>query len=306
MPTLRRSLVSVPALVTFEAAARLESFTRAAAELGVTQAAVSRQIRVLEADLGTPLFLRGHRRVDLTRAGTDLAAAVSRGLSEIAGAIELIRRVRTDRDIGIGATLAFSHFWLLPRLSGFRKAHPGTQMRLLSQDAPFDWRRDDVGIVVRYGKPPFAGDRVVASMTDSVFPVCSPEFLARHGQLPDGAGPFGLPLVTSDWADPTWLTWASWAEAVGLARVSMTIAMRFNHYIDTIHAAMNGEGVALGWGRLLSRPLADGSLVRLGTLCARPAEGYHVVVPDGAPISDATLSVITWFAREFAAQTEYA
>lgn len=301
MPSLRRSLASLPALVTFEAAARLESFTRAAAELGVTQAAVSRQIRALEEDLGSALFQRSHRRVELTRAGQRLAAAVGRGLADIADAVEDIRRAGSGQDVAIGATLAFSHFWLLPRLSDFRRRNPAVQLRLLAQDNPFHWRRDHVQIVIRYGRPPFPGDRVMASMGDSVFPVCSPDFLARHGQPASDAALFDLPLIASDWIDPTWPSWTSWAGAAGLGRIQPVPALRFTHYIDTVHAAMNGEGVAMGWGKLLSRPMAGGSLVRLGRLCVTPEEGYHLTVPEGAPPGPAAQKVIDWFAAAFAA-----
>lgn len=304
MTSLRR-LTSLSALVTFEAAARHMSFTRAAVELGVTQAAVSRQIRALEADLGTPLFRRGHRQVDLTRAGQLLSAAVTSGFDGIAETIARLRQLRSAEEVTVGATLAFSHFWLLPRLSRLRGVQPRVQMRLISQDERFDWRRDDVQIVVRYG-PPLPGDRTVAAIRDRIFPVCSPDFLERHGHPADADALFRLPLIASDWIDPSWPSWTDWAEAAGLGRLKLRPALRFTHYIDTIHAAINGEGVAMGWDNLLSVPLSDGRLVRLGTLCVVPQEGYSVVVRDDHRLSPQAERVIRWIADEFARQVDHA
>jgi DNA-binding transcriptional LysR family regulator len=298
MPSLRRTLSSLSALATFEAAARLASFTRAAEELGVTQAAVSRQIRALETDLNTALFLRQHRRVELTRAGHLLAGAVTSGFDRIAEVIETLRQSHAANSVTVGATLAFSHFWLLPRLTSFRLAYPDIQMRVISQDDGFDVRQDDAQIVIRYGAPPFAGSRVLASVTDRIFPVCSPAFRDRVGPLATDQALFDLPLIATDWPDPSWATWRSWAEAAGLGRPNLRIALRFTHYADTVYAAIGGEGVALGWQRLLSGPLSEGRLVRLGQACSDPGEGYHLTVADQYQPGEAAMRAIRWFTEE--------
>src|SRR5690554_4039556 len=123
MSGIRRSVSSLGALVTFEAAARLSSFTRAAAELGVTQAAVSRQIRLLEQEFNILLFRRAHRRVVLTPAGQVLAQTLTGAFGQVTDAIDTIRRPDAGDLVTLGATLGFSHFWLLPRLPQFRMAH---------------------------------------------------------------------------------------------------------------------------------------------------------------------------------------
>ena len=151
MKSLRRQLPPMTALMAFEAAARLLSFTRAAEELGVTQAAVSRQIHALEEDFGLPLFNRLHRKVTLTAQGQALAAATSNAFGLIADAASDLRQGSND-DLTISATVAFSHFWLLPRISEFSRRHPDTTLRIVSQDAMPALDQGDVDVAIRFGE----------------------------------------------------------------------------------------------------------------------------------------------------------
>lgn len=291
------------ALATFEASARLGSFTQAAAELGVTQAAVSRQIKVLENELNVGLFLRQHRKVVLTPAGSALAATVTGAFTNIAEMIETIRRPQSDDTVSVGATLAFSHFWILPRLSAFRAAHPGIRLKLVAEDRTTDLRRDRLDVCIRFAQPPFADGTSIASHPDTVFPVCSPALLARLGMAAAGADIARMPLIASDNVNPAWLTWRSWAQAVGLgpdlARASDRSPLRFNHYTDSIEAAVNGEGVALGWSMLLSNHLAAGRLVRIGGQALTTVERYHALVPLGRAPTDATACFLAWLGGHF-------
>lgn len=307
MPSLRRSIPSMSALATFESAARLGSFTLAAAELGVTQAAVSRQIKLLEDDLNTRLFVRAHRRIVLSTSGAALAATVSTAFRSMAEMIETIRQPVAADTVAVGATLAFSHFWILPRLAGFRAQHPDIKLKLVADDSITDLRRDRLDVAIRYGKPPFPDGRSLASTPESAFPVCSPDLLRAHGMTAANADLEQLPLIASDTVNPAWLSWRSWAHGAGLgpgiARASDQSSLRFNHYIDTIQAAVNGEGVALGWAALLGGYLAEGRLVRLGADCLTMEERYHVLVPSGREQAAAAAVFLGWIAGHFAGQT---
>lgn len=306
MSNLRRSIPSMSALATFEAAARLSSFTLAAAELGVTQAAVSRQIKGLEHELNTRLFVRAHRRVVLTTAGAALSANVSAAFGSMAEMIETIRQPHAVDTVTLGASLAFSHFWILPRLHGFRSAHPDIKLKLVADDSITDLRHDRPDVAIRFGKPPFADGRSIASLPDAVFPVCSPRLLQAHGMTAEGADLLRLPLIASDIVNPSWLTWRSWAQGLGLGpavgKASDLSRLRFNHYTDTIQAAVNGEGVALGWAALLRGHLAEGRLVRLGTDVLTLDERYHVLVPTSRNISASTEVFLRWIAEAFVSQ----
>jgi len=299
MTRLRRSVPSLGALAVFEAAARLGGFTKAADELGVTQAAVSRQIRALEEDLNTTLFVRAHRRIQLTTAGRVLAEAVGQSFERMADAIEVVRHPSRPELLTVSTTVAFSHFWLLPRLPSFRTQYPELELRVISQDAPIDLRDGEVDVILRYGRPPFRDGVAVTSHSETVFPVCSPDFGSRYCMGFDISRLRELPLIDLDPAEPAWMTWRQWFVAAGLPRPSRRSGLRFNHYSDSVYAAINGEGVSLGWQRLLERPLGDGRLVSLGDVTVRPDGAHHLVVRETAAERPAVKAFTAWIAENF-------
>jgi DNA-binding transcriptional LysR family regulator len=136
-----------------------------------------------------------------------------------------------------------------------------------------------VDVLVRYGEPPFTDAVSLASMADEVFPVCSPALLARINPPASLGTMAAFPLIGLEWQDPAWLSWPRWAAAAGLGHMSIRSELRFNQYTDAIYAAMNGEGVVLGWRRLILDLLEAGRLVRLGEAVAIPSERYHVLRP---------------------------
>lgn len=302
MPTIRRSVSSLASLAAFEAAARHESFTRAAEELGVTQAAVSRRVKHLEDELGTSLFVRAHRKVELTAPGQALARVTSDAFGRVAETVEAIRRPAASDTVVLGMTLAFSHFWLVPRLAAFRRAHPGVRLRLVSEDAEFDLRQARMDVVVRYGAPPFPDAVILASLADEVFPVGSEALVGPTAGLPDAEAIQAVPLINLEWLDLAWLSWSRWAPLAGVTDPGSRGELRFNHYTDAVYAAVAGQGVVLGWRRLIGGFLADGRLVRLGTAAAVPVERYHVLHPAGREPSPATELFTDWLVGEIGAE----
>lgn len=265
--------------MTFEAAFRLRGFTAAAAELGVSQAAVSRQIRLLEDEFGTSLFRRSHRRVEPTAAGSVLGATLNQCFETIRDTVDVVRQPRGAEHLRVGATVAFSHFWLLPRLSAFRDEHPDLKIRVVSQDSPFDLRTGEIDVLIRYGIPPFEDGHVVATTSDVVFPVCSPEFAARLRPDLTATDLLRLPLIGSDSPEPSWISWPEWFKSVGIQHKVPSLALQFSHYTDGISAALAGQGVALGWELVLERTMAEGQLVRLTDGVVAPTATYNAVVP---------------------------
>lgn len=295
MPGIRGSVSSLGALATFEAAARLSGFTRAAEELGVTQAAVSRQIKLLEEELNTVLFVRGHRKVDLTPAGAVLARALTGAFDQVAEALDAIRRPTGVNTVTLGATLAFMHFWLLPRLPAFREAHPEVQLRLVSQDHGFDLRRDPVDVLVHYACPPHDGARCLASLPDRVFPVASPGLAAR------GQGLETLPLLGCEWVEPSWMGWRRWSQMSGHPPLPKATGLRFSHYTDAVYAAVTGEGAVLGWEALVAPYLRDGRLVRIGTHAVEPEEQHALLIPTARSQGRGARIVTEWLVEAFSA-----
>lgn len=278
--SVRKNLPSLNALVVLEAAARHRSFTAAGAELGVTQAAVSRQVSLLEEQLGTQLFVRRHRAVEPTPPCQLLASSLAMHFAAIVESVEMLRATKRPDAVTIGATLAFSTLWLLPRLGEFRARYPSAQIRVMSQDARIPLAAGEVDLIVRFGTPPFDDGTVVASRADTVFPVCSPAYAERfagHGAASLRNGQ--CELIEQDAADRSWYTWPDWFRRAGLGIASAQPALRFNQYTDTLQAARAGQGVALGWGIMVQGYLDDGTLVRLGDLTVTAEGRYNVVVP---------------------------
>lgn len=298
MTNLRRSLPTLSLLSTFESAARLGSFTLAAAELGVTQAAVSQQIKALEEELNKALFVRAHRRVVLTPAGAALAQVVGGAFSRMSEMIDTLRLPDVPDTVAIGLTLAFNQFWLMPRLPDFRARFPQIRLRLVADDAPMDLRQARLDVAIRYGKPPFEDAVSHANRPERAFPVANPALLARMGLTASAADVVTMPLIASDVVNPAWMPWRQWSKALrlgpALGRASDLSRLRFNHYSDTVQAALNGEGVTMGWEVLLEDILREGRLVRLGTESVVPEERYHVITPVGREPTPAVRNFLDW------------
>ena len=285
----RRRIPSLTALMTLEAVLRHRSFTAAAIELGVTQAAVSRQIATLEEELGLPMFVRKHRAIEPTAACLTLGTTLAQSFASIADAVDVVRSSQQNV-VTIGATVAFSSFWLLPRLPQLRRENPGIQIRVVSQDTPIDLNAGGIDIAIRYGTAPFSDGTVIASQSDVIVPVCSPEYSqGRRSNELSGADEF----IETDVQDRTWLSWNRWIEKRGR---SLTIkpSLRFNHYTETIAAARAGQGIALGWRLLVQTFLNDGTLVALNSEETVTEDHYNVLLPLRARRTIAVSDTAKW------------
>ena len=177
-----RQLPALNALRAFEAAARHESFSRAADELFVTHGAVSHQVRALEAELGVPLFARDGKRVRLTDGGRQYAAEVRAALVTLAEATRQVRSGDRDRRLVVSMLSSFSARFVTPRVGGFIEKHPEIDLELLSTNALTDFTRDDVDVAIRFGFGKYAGLHAEKLLDEVFFPACSPKF--NGGKLP--------------------------------------------------------------------------------------------------------------------------
>lgn len=279
MKSLRRQLPPLTALTVFEAAARLSSFTKAAIELGVTQAAVSRQIHLLEEDFGFPLFARSHRRVALTEKGKALSEAASGAFNMLAESVADLRRGGESDDLTISATVAFSHFWLVPRISEFSRQHPEINLRILTQDDMPDLERAEMDIAVRFGNGMWPDGRAEALFEDEIFPICSPDFARSAGPIRTPGELIDHSLISNDTDDPMWTGWNEWLSAFSVVVPRKTLGLRCSFYTEAIYAALNGHGIALGWKHLVRDLLDQHRLVRLTDAAVKPRGAYFSVVP---------------------------
>jgi DNA-binding transcriptional LysR family regulator len=284
MTNLRREIGSLTALFAFEAAGRLDSFTLAAAELGVTQAAVSKQISALEHELDTSLFRRMHRSVQLTEKGQELYQAVHDGLSGVVAAMQTLRIGTQPRPLTIAATMSMSHFWLLPRLPSFKKQHPDIAVRIVSQDEFLDLRSGTADMIIRFGDGswPDGEDRML--FRGEICAMASPGFLASHGSIDTVEAILSCPLISYDTLDWSWeiSTWTQWKKVGGVAGKLPAPALSFSRYIDAIQAASADQGVVLAWRSLTGGIEEKGQLLRLPGPPLVPRGAFYLVSTDKA------------------------
>jgi len=261
---MARRLPPLNALRAFEAAARHLSFTRAADELAVTQAAVSHQVKALEDWLGRPLFRRLNRAVELTDAGRLLAAPLTAGLDQIADGVARVAAGGGDERVLTVTTIpSFAARWLIFRLPRFRVSHPGIDVRLHTDNALVDFDRMDVDVAVRFGRGDWPGLAAERLMPIRIFPVCSPRLL-------DGPHPLRTPadlrhhtLLHDDFGvDGRDIGWAEWLRLAGAPEVDASRGPWFTDSGMVMQLAADGEGVALARTLLADDELRAGRLVR--------------------------------------------
>ncbi len=282
MQNLRKTLPPVNSLVVFEAAARHMSFTKAAGELGVSQAAVSRQIQALERHTRRTLFRRLHRALRLTPEGERLQAAVTMGLRHIAETAQALRRDTAGAQVTVSATIAFAALWLMPRIDRFYAAYPDLELRLIASDTPIDMRTENVDIAVFYGDGRWPGLETLVLFDEEIFPVCSPDYLAARPDLSSVSDLLTLNLLQQEATEPIWLSWEAWFQRMGVVPAANLLGPRFNNYTIVIQAAQAGQGIALGWRRLVEQQLEAGSLVRPITSSLPADYSYFVATPNAA------------------------
>ncbi len=235
-----RRLPPLAAVRVFECAARHENFTQAAQELGMTQAAVSYQIRVLEERLGLPLFHRSKQRVTLTDAGRRTAIQVTSAFDDLARAFDAI--VADDGTVlSISTAPTFASSWLAPRLGTFQVAQPDLAVRLGSEDRLVDLGSGEADIAIRIGAGPWPGMVQHFLFRSHVTPICSADFLQQHEIAQPDHLP-ALPRISDD--DAWWKLWFN-RQGVSLDGEVRRRAVGFDSQLGEMRAVMAGHGVAL-------------------------------------------------------------
>lgn len=271
-------LPSLNALRAFEAAARHGSFTRAATELHVTHAAVSHQVKALEADLKAALFRRAGRGLEVTATGGALASALGEAFARVGLAVEEARQGDRTGTLTVSVEPSFAARWLVLRVGRFTAAQPAIQLRLSLSEDVTDFDREDVDLGIRYGRGGWPGLRADLLMGARVFPVCSPALLAAGPPLTVPADLRHHALLHED-SDQYWRDWLS---AAGASGVEAHRGPRFDTAHMALAAAAAGQGVALADDALAAADLADGRLVRLFDVATPTDGGYWLVTPPRA------------------------
>lgn len=269
-----RQLPNLGTLKAFEAAARLESFSRAAQELFVTHSAISHQIRALEAELGMPLFRRDGKRIWLTDCGRRYAAQVRAALFDIAAATDAVRAGDRQRRLVLSVLPSFAARWMTPRIGRFIERHPEIDVELLSTHAMTHFNRDDVDVALRFGGGDYPGLYVEPLLDEVFFPVCTPDF--NDSRLPKTPAELaGMTLLRSD--DEMWGPWFKAAGLDGWPEPRRGVLYQDSSML--LQAAIEGQGIALVRRSLAMHEVASGRLVRLFDIDSPSQWAYWFVCP---------------------------
>ncbi len=293
----------LPALRTFEVAARHLSFTKAAAELHITQGAVSQQIKQLEGSLGFPLFHRGPRGLVLTEKGEALAATAESAFRRLFDKIEELRQKEEGGILTVSVSPSLAVKWLIPRLGRFYQRHPEVDVRIRPDPVLIDVQAeaDTVDMAIRFGQGPYPGLAAVPIMHETVFAVASPELLARGPAL---AHPRDLRHHVLLHSDSVRLevnsmgNWEVWLALLNVSDVNPKAGPTFPSSYMLLEAAIHGQGVALTWAALADDDLRAGRLVRLFDRALEGSMSYFALTTEAAAHKPKVVAFRDWLVEE--------
>ncbi len=286
-------------LPTFEAAARTLSFTRAGAELFLTQSAVSRQIQQLEAGLQAPLFERRHRSLVLTQAGQVMYRAVTDSLERLRDAAARARATTPMRQVAITCTPGFASLWLIPRLSRFTANHPQVDVRISATVEMLDLERSRIDVAVRF--VPSRLSEGITLFEEEVQPMCAPQLAkdkTRPLRTPADLAHHTLLTVDMPHGDSLMTDWEPWLKVMGLEEMRMKNTLRFTQYADAVTAALAGHGVVIGRLPLLNGLAKQGKLVAPFRGRAATRRGYYMEVAKHAADNADAQDFVRWLMSE--------
>jgi LysR family transcriptional regulator, glycine cleavage system transcriptional activator len=293
-------LPPLSALRAFEAAARLQSFSKAADELRVTPAAISHQIHALEADLGVSLFERRNRAVELTASARVLLPGLTEAFAGIQSSVGRLRAHNDTGTLNVTASPSFAGKWLVQRLHRFQEQNPAVDVRISATDTVVDLARGDFDIAIRYGTGRYPGLDVELLLKNEVFPACSPQLL-RAGPPLETPADLRHHALLHDQAvdrDPLVPTWSMWLKAAGVDAEPARHGLSFSTNVLALEAAIAGHGVTLAYSTTAAADIAAGRLVRLFSLSLPDWFAYYVVTAPGALERPKVRAFRDWLRKE--------
>ncbi|MFZ9038996.1 MAG: transcriptional regulator GcvA [Gammaproteobacteria bacterium] len=285
-----RRLPPLNSLKCFEAAGRLLSFTGAARELNVTQAAISHQIKVIEEYLGVSLFERYPRRLALTEQGKALLPEVIEAFDRVSAAIGMLSKDHYSNIISVRLAPSFAAKWLSPRLKYFWLQYPEIDLCLFHAHAAVDFEREEIDIAVTYGKGDWSGVVADKLLSLDFFPVCSPAFLRNDKPLTSIDNLHYYTLLH----DANYECWRDWLKLAGLNDIQADKGTIIDDTNVLIQAALDGQGIALGSTTFVEDHLESGRLVRPFDVILENEFSYYVVCPESHLKNPAVLAFKEW------------
>ena len=293
---MRPRLPPLNNLKAFEAAARHESFTRAAEELCVTQGAVSQQVKALEEGLGLKLFNRERQRLVITGAGRDYLTVVRDALDRIAVGTERLLQRQNAGVLTVSTSPDFAAKWLVHRLGHFAEAHSGIDLRVSATLHHVDFAREDVDLAVRHGDGNWPGLDTVQLSGERLFAVCSPKRLLGRRRLREPTGILKFPLIHLD----SRADWTHWLREAGVDEGAVTHGPVLNRASMVIDAAIDGQGIALARTTLAASDLINGRLIRPFANSLPLSKTYWIVCPKATSNVPKIVTFRNWLLAEAA------
>lgn len=291
---MRLHLPPLGALKAFEAAARHESFTRAAEELCVTQGAVSHQVKALETELAIKLFNRERQRLIITEAGRDYHAVIRDALDRIAEGTERLLQRQSAGVLTVSTSPDFAAKWLVHRLGHFAEAHSGIDLRISATLHHVDFVREDVDLAVRHGDGNWPGLDAVRLSSERLFAVCSPKLLSGRRRINGAANILKFPLIHLDSRSD----WSNWLRGAGMDDADVTHGPVLNRASMVIDAAINGQGIALARTTLAAWDLINGRLVLPLPHSLPLSKTYWIVCPKTTALLPKIATFRDWLLSE--------
>lgn len=273
---MTRDLPPLRLLTTFEAVIRAGSIQAAALELNVTQPAVSQAVRKLEDHVGVPLLDRASRPARPTEAGSALAAETADSLKRMAELLDTLRQAGSDRNrtVTVACSVGVATYWLMPRLAIFYRAHPDLLVNVVTTQSGAPALADGVDVAIRYGHGRWADGLASHLFNEAIEPVCAPSLRAQFdGPIP----PEAVSLLHVRTGEASWLGWSTYLAGAGFPPVRAG-GQSFTNYVQATQAALDGQGMMLGWRSITGALVVSGALVSAGLPVRRPGDAFYLAM----------------------------
>lgn len=293
------NITSTRSLLLFESAARLGSFSRAAEEMNVGQPAVSHGVRQLESTLGLRLFRRHYRGVELTEAGQQLAGRVRSGLLEIRAGIQEVLAIKDANErVTLMVSTSLASYWLMPRIARFKQANPGIELRCITQDHDRDIMAGDFDLCIPLGRGQWPGYQSWTFAEEELLAVCSPDYLSKVGSMRGPEDLVSKDFIFLEERYRSRFDWKAWFKHFAIESGRLRDAATSNDYSFVLQAAIEGQGIALGWRHIVEPLLEQKVLVQAVPQSVHTEHPFYIIAPESVDLSPKAIALRDWLVAE--------